>query len=255
MVLAGLFRRLPQLNFPSFDGENPKLWIRWAHDYFDMYSVEPHLWIKVASMHLLGAMGRWFSSLDDRGQDLPWSEFCQTLLERFGKDEYELFIRKLFKVRQLSTVSDYVEQFMSIVDNLHAYGRRMDPMYFVQRFVDGLREDIRAAVFVQRPTSLDTAAILALLQEEVAGTMRQMEVRWSDVVPSRLFGKGPLPLPLPPRPAQQVSVTEDNKRAEVPRQRVTDDKLAALRAYRRAKGLCQRCVEKWSRDHQCPPTV
>jgi hypothetical protein len=54
---------------------------------------------------------------------------------------------------------------------------------------------------------------------------------------------------------QQVSVTEDSKHAEVPRQRGMDDKLAALRAYRRAKGLCQRCVEKWSRDHQRPPTV
>lgn len=31
--------------------------------------------------------------------------------------------------------------------------------------------------------------------------------------------------------------------------------MAALRAYRRARGLCQRCAEKWSRDHQCPATV
>lgn len=30
-----------------------------------------------------------------------------------------------------------------------------------------------------------------------------------------------------------------------------DDKLAALRNYRRAKGLCFTCGERWSRDHKC----
>jgi hypothetical protein len=42
-------------------------------------------------------------------------------------------------------------------------------MYFVQRFVDGLQADICVVVFVQRPSSLDAACVLALLQEEVLG--------------------------------------------------------------------------------------
>jgi hypothetical protein len=33
------------------------------------------------------------------------------------------------------------------------------------------------------------------------------------------------------------------------------DKLEALKAYRRAKGMCFTCSEHWSRDHQCKPTV
>lgn len=34
-----------------------------------------------------------------------------------------------------------------------------------------------------------------------------------------------------------------------------EDKVAALRAYRKAKGLCHTCGERWSRDHKCGPTV
>jgi hypothetical protein len=34
-----------------------------------------------------------------------------------------------------------------------------------------------------------------------------------------------------------------------------DDKIAALRAYRRARGLCQFCAEKWSRGHKCASSV
>jgi hypothetical protein len=57
MGMCGAMRgRLPQLNFPVFDGDNPKLWIRHSQDYFDMYSVDPHMWIKVATMHLTGQL-------------------------------------------------------------------------------------------------------------------------------------------------------------------------------------------------------
>lgn len=31
--------------------------------------------------------------------------------------------------------------------------------------------------------------------------------------------------------------------------------MGALRAYRRARGLCDRCAEKWHRGHTCAATV
>jgi hypothetical protein len=34
-----------------------------------------------------------------------------------------------------------------------------------------------------------------------------------------------------------------------------DDKIAAMRAYRRARGLCNTCGERWAHDHKCGPTV
>jgi hypothetical protein len=45
-----------------------------------------------------------------------------------------------------------------------------------------------------------------------------------------------------PRPAQAASSTLDNK-------------LAAIKAYRRAMGLCFNCGVKWSKDHTCAPEV
>lgn len=34
-----------------------------------------------------------------------------------------------------------------------------------------------------------------------------------------------------------------------------EDKVAALKNYRRSKGLCFKCGEKWGRQHKCPATV
>jgi hypothetical protein len=37
--------------------------------------------------------------------------------------------------------------------------------------------------------------------------------------------------------------------------KTVEEKMAALRAFRRAKHLCVCCAEKWSRDHKCSPAV
>ncbi|WVZ83838.1 hypothetical protein U9M48_030936 [Paspalum notatum var. saurae] len=69
---------------------------------------------------------------------------------------------------------------------------------------------------------------------------------------------GPYPLPLLPPKVDAVASTswaEDRRSLDASHIRASHDKMAALRAYIRAQGLCQRCAEKWSRDHKCPPSV
>ena len=53
------------------------------------------------------------------------------------------------------------------------------PLYYTMRFIDGLRDDIKSVILVQRPSTLDTVCALALLQEE-ADTSRRREYRVSD---------------------------------------------------------------------------
>ena len=72
-------------------------------------------------------------------------------------------IRQLYHIRQTSIVADYVERFSELVDQLIAYEHSTDPMYYTICFMDGLHDNIRSIVLVQRPSSLDTAYSLALL--------------------------------------------------------------------------------------------
>ena len=67
----------------------------------------------------------------------------------------------------------------------------------------------------------------------------------------------PLPLPAPPRvdksaPASSSAV-DDKHNQDIGRPPA--DKFAALKAYRRARGLCDKCAERWRPGHQCAPTV
>lgn len=141
---------------------------------------------------------------------------------------------------------------------LISHHKSWDPLYFVTQFIDGLRADIRAVVMVQRPRDLDTAVVLAGLQEE-AVELTQQQGRTSS---GAMYGRTPLrtALPLPPPPTGKAfgipqGRAEDKRGTASAQAPSTDDKVQALRAYRRARGLCYICGEKWSRDHTCGPTV
>jgi glutathione synthase/RimK-type ligase-like ATP-grasp enzyme len=60
-------------------------------------------------------------------------------------------------------VNEYITQFTTLIDQLNAYAKHPDPIYYVQHFIEGLRDDIKIVVLLQRPTTLDTACVLARL--------------------------------------------------------------------------------------------
>ncbi|KAF0907290.1 hypothetical protein E2562_015791 [Oryza meyeriana var. granulata] len=52
-----------------------------------------------------------------------------------------------------------------------------------------------------------------------------------------------------------IRKVEDKRGTEAARANPRDDKLAALKAYRKAKGLCFTCGERWGRDHKCAQQI
>lgn len=49
--------------------------------------------------------------------------------------------------------------------------------------------------------------------------------------------------------------TNDRRGGTTMNPRTDDGKLSALKAYRRAKGLCFKCGERWSQSHRCSANV
>lgn len=244
--------KLPKLPFPEFHGDNPRLWLSRVEIYFEMYYAEPSAWVKLASMCCYGPAGRWVQSVDKRLKSVLWPEFCVMVLERFGRNEHESPLRQLFHIKQTTSVVDYVDRFTQLVDQLVAYDTPGDSLFFTTRFIDGLRDDVRAVVAVQRPSNLDTACSLALLQDEVADSTRRRDFRKPDFssLPKQ-YPKGPLPLPVPP---DKPAAAPDDSRA-VSSGKSVEEKMASLRAYRRARGLCELCAEKWVRGHRCSTSI
>lgn len=237
----------PSVDFPRFDGENPKLWQTRCVDYFEMFDTDPDLWIAVASMQFEGAAARWLSSVQHKFVRSSWEEFCAAVLGRFGRNQHQSLVRKLYRLRQTGSVEDYVSQFSELMDQLTAYEPEPDMLHYTTRFMDGLKPSVRMTVAVQRPADLDTAYSIAAVHEE----MGEIEGDWSTEKrrsnsSSAYYRADKL---------QVAKPMEEPKLLDKTKGHVVDDKLATLKAYRRAKGLCFICGERWGRDHKCNTTV
>jgi hypothetical protein len=139
-----------------------------------------------------------------------------------------------------------------------AYEYSSDHRYYTTRFIDGLKDDVKSVVLVQRSVDLDTACSLALLQEE-EGVAHHRDIIKPDSPFRQMQYTSYTPLPLPPPPPSWDKslggTCPDVKQGVKAACSAPTDKLVALCAYRRAWGLCQFCFEKWSRDYKCVPTM
>ncbi|WVZ74595.1 hypothetical protein U9M48_022759 [Paspalum notatum var. saurae] len=155
----------------------------------------------------------------------------------------------------------------------------------VNRFIDGLGPAIKPVVFIQKPVDLDTAVSLALLQEEVTADQSTLE-------PKGMFGfpglnylflarfalaqgiqTGPkksdylanfkpsyrpsaaLPSSTTKDSVNVSAIPEGRKSSEMQRSVGSNEKIQAMMAYRKAKGLCYKCGLRWGPTHKCAPTV
>jgi hypothetical protein len=98
---ASYLGKLPKMNLPLFDGENPKLWQSRCEDYFQMYSVDSSVWIKVASMHFSGPAARWLQSVESQLSKVTWRQFGDMIKDHFGKDQHDHLLRQLFILSNL----------------------------------------------------------------------------------------------------------------------------------------------------------
>lgn len=140
----------------------------------------------------------------------------------------------------MDSVQSYQMEFEKLAQGLLLYNNAYDDTYFVNHFVDGLKDEIRSVISLHRPKDVDTASALALLQEE-------------ELAKCKKFGSSTKFYTRPnvdrPKSIEADRVKGDSQFKE------NEDKLAALKESRRKNGLCFKCGAKWSHNHKCVARV
>lgn len=187
-----------------------------------------------------------------------WVVFCEAVNQKFDRNQHQHLIRQNDHIKQTGSVSEFYERFDDLMNQLLVYDPTYNTLNLVHRFTEGLHADIRHSVLMHRPVDLESALVLALLQEELVDAAKTTE--------SRKFGdhgakfKGAYSLPLPPSktivvPDRGVYKADEKKIVNGQRFVQTSGKTSAMKAHRRAQGLCYLCAEKWSLSHKCSGTV
>ncbi|KAH9669753.1 hypothetical protein KPL70_021924 [Citrus sinensis] len=232
-----------KLNFPTFGGSDPTGWIFKAEQYFEFKGINPQQQVQLASFHLEGVAlqwNRWFTKF--RGPS-TWVEFTQAILRRFGPTDYDDPSEALGRLKQVTTVAAYQEQFEQLshrVDNL-------PESHLVGSFIAGLKDDVRLDVRVKQPRTLSDAISVARLIEERNNLQRRPSFPTrpaSTTPPSRLQPNTTAGI-LGPSPPQKT--TPMATPSQFPFRRITGQETKA----RREKGLCYYCDEKYMPGHRC----
>ncbi|XP_066166261.1 uncharacterized protein [Oryza sativa Japonica Group] len=252
----GYNHRLPKLDFPQFDDSDPQNWRLRCEHYFGVYGTHPDLWVRVATIYFIGRAASWLRSSRAHLLCGSWGVFCDTVDRKFDRNRHLQLVRQIDQLKQSGSVNEYYERFDDLWSQLLVYDPTLSTVSCVHRFTEGLRSDIKNAVLMHFPQDLETALALAILQEELGeagGSLVSKDGKKLGDHAARI--KGAYPLPLPPPKFVHAGKGDDKRAAEVPKVASSSDKLVALKAYRRAQGLCYVCAEKWSPTHKCSGPV
>jgi len=224
----------PKMEFPKFDGSQPRFWRDCCEVFFEVYAVHPSLKTRFAVLNFQGPAATWLQTVQRHGRILEWEMLCDLVMAKFDKNQYQILLKQFEALRQKSSVGEYHAEFERLAHGILLYNNNYDDTYFVTRFVSGLKEEIRSVICLHQPKDVDTASALALIQEEELNNVRNKTggKNWSKPVTEKV---------------KPVEVEITKYKAE--------DKLSNLREFRRKNGLCFKCGEKWSHGHKCPAQV
>ncbi|XP_027086384.1 uncharacterized protein [Coffea arabica] len=252
--------RLPKLDFPVFDGENLREWVRRANKYFQIQGVEEELKSDLAQLHLKGKADIWFHGMYHRRIEVPWEELSMAICERFGGGTPEETIEEFNKLTQTGSVTDYLEKFELLKSLVMPLLPNQLDSYYKSCFLSGLKGEIVNMVRMARPHTLADTIEAAKLQEKNLEVIRkaQRALPHGALYNSNSMGHS-RPNLVPQlrnkwhNEGSKVLGDSDHRGHKVGGN--TADKFRKISPtefnYRREKGLCYKCAEPYTLGHIC----
>ena len=170
---------------------------------------------------------------------LTWVEFTQAILLRFGPTDYEDPSEALTRLKQVSSVVAYQEEF----EKLSHWVDSLPETFLIGCFVAGLRNEIRLDVKVKQHKSLSDAIGVARLIEKRNSLQKKTIISFQShpASPSNYTNPNPTAGILGPPPAQR------SPSSTIPIRRLSGQEPKERRKNR----LCYYCDEKFIPGHHC----
>lgn len=109
----------------------------------------------------------WFQTYETQQLVESWPELFVAIEQKYGRDLYQNDMKDLLSIRQTSDVLEYANRFDLAKHKVLVHNKDMGEVFFVQKFLDGLKYNISNVISLHRPRIVDVALSLALMQEEI----------------------------------------------------------------------------------------
>lgn len=222
--------RLPKIEVPFFSGDDVLGWLFQINHYFVFNQIPEDQRIAIAAFYMAGSARQWFQWLYSTDQLTHWDDFVRKLELRFGPSSFVNHEASLFKLKQSTTVTAFLDDFECLSTRVTGLSQQS----LLNCFLSGLKEEIQRELYLLKPSNLHDAVGMAKLVEDKYNSARAAMSRPS--------------LPRPPVPIHSPTV---HRSASLPIKRLTPTEMAA----RREKGLCFKCDSKFTPCHRCNPAL
>ncbi|KAH0720051.1 hypothetical protein KY290_006530 [Solanum tuberosum] len=150
----GILIHPPKWEFPSFEGHQPKVWLRKCERYFNLHRTADDLKVEVATLYLNGMTETWYNSMVLSVGVLTWVEFKEELCIRFGEILMEDVVEVFNKLNQTGSVDEYLGRFEDLKAEMLIRNLALNEAHFLSSFMGGLKEEIKYAIKMFKPTTL-----------------------------------------------------------------------------------------------------
>lgn len=149
-------------------------------------------------------------------------------MNEFDSGTHHIKANAMFELKQTGSVDEYKSQFDDLMYNIKLYDNtELGTVWEVGHFVAGLKDALKTHVLSKLPETISQAYHLAKAKERVMGEVMQGKKKWG----------------------MKIGRSKGGDKSKIS----TGDlwKAQQLKEYRRIHGLCFRCGEKYSPNHQC----
>jgi Ty3 transposon capsid-like protein len=257
---------------PTFDGgsrSNVHSWLLSMDQYLTLSEVAADRKVLVATTFLVGTATLWWQQEIDTHRKAPfsWEAFGQKMMERFRAVEASAMGRvTLHSFKQVSTIEKYNHRFLDIVQVIDD----MTEKEKIDRYIVGLRKDLRRELIKLLPSSLTHAMQIATRYEMLdQGTTtegnysrnnsssyhrRPYRPQWGMNRPAATSSSQPVPMELGNLEGEEEEEKEEGQlNAFTSRPRIPFNRLSPEERERlMAEGKCFRCKQKGHMAHTCP---
>ena len=154
----------PKIEFPHFDGTNPRGWVKKCSRYFALCKTPEQQKVDLASLYMSGKAESWYNGYILGRQNILWEDFVVDLCARFKDDLGSCVIEEFNKLKQTGTIDDYLEEFKELKSQMLIKNPTLPPDYFVASFVGGLDDNVKHFTRAFNPRTLPDAVHYARLQ-------------------------------------------------------------------------------------------
>jgi hypothetical protein len=113
--------------------------------------------VKWGLAHVRGQAKTWLSSSGLNLKTMSWADLCRVLLERFPEGQHIDPMEQLQLLKQVTTVDQYINAYETWMTLMKRDRKYLPHDFFVDRFLSGLKDNIKHHVQCQKPDTLLSA--------------------------------------------------------------------------------------------------